>query len=179
MLCWARDTWGCTALTPSTALLSPDVLRLPAAGRLRPLPSPEMQPHLPLPLWQRTRMCLPVLRGVQVSAGTHRAAGGTGQGAELTPPSIPQVLLLAAPAKAAGAAAATGTPPVRSLPGSSGGTSHLQHPGVSRLHQRTVPSPVHPGRRHCPQSAASSPTPPNPGTLASAPALGQCVGPPG
>lgn len=84
MLCWARVTCGCTALTPSTALLSPGVLCLPAAGRLCPLPSPEMLPHLPLPVRKRTRLCLPVFWGVQVSAGTRRAAGGTGQGAELS-----------------------------------------------------------------------------------------------
>ncbi len=42
-----------------------------------------------------TRLCLPVFWGVQVSVGTRTAAGGTGQGAELPPPSILQVLLLA------------------------------------------------------------------------------------
>ena len=180
MLCWARVTCGCTALTPSTALLSPGVLCLPAAGRLCPLPSPEMLPHLPLPVRKRTRLCLPVFWGVQVSVGTRTAAGGTGQGAELPPPSILQVLLLAAPADAAGAAAETAAPPVCHLLGGGGGTPQLQNPHLSLLHQRAFPPPLHPGRRHCRKTlTASSPAPPNPATLVSSPALGQCVGPPG
>ena len=79
VLCWARAACVCTALTPGSALLSPEMLRLPEAGRLGPLPSPQMLPHLPLPLRKRTRLRLPVLRGVQVSVGTRRAAGGMGQ----------------------------------------------------------------------------------------------------
>ncbi|XP_048822865.1 G2/M phase-specific E3 ubiquitin-protein ligase-like [Lagopus muta] len=55
------------------------MLRLPEPGRLGPLPSPQMLPHLPLPLRKRTRLHLPVFRRIQVSAGTRGAAGWMGQ----------------------------------------------------------------------------------------------------
>ncbi|XP_054704064.1 uncharacterized protein LOC129215280 [Grus americana] len=68
----------------STSVPSPEVLHLPAAGRLGQLPGPALPLKLPLPPRQRGRLQLPFLRGVQVSVPPQRAGA---RAEDLPPPS--------------------------------------------------------------------------------------------
>ncbi|KAK4819096.1 LOW QUALITY PROTEIN: hypothetical protein QYF61_025355 [Mycteria americana] len=80
---------------PAASGPSPEVLHLPAVARLGHLLGPAMPPKLPLPLRQRAMLHLPVFQVVQV-------------------------LLLEAPAGAAGVGGAAGPDPLPHLPGGRG-----------------------------------------------------------